>query len=305
MAIVTKKYLYETIAALLAGGNPSVGKKFEPRMVQAHLQSVINRKLKMEYMSATLPSDETIPEGLVLACYDDIPVEKYKNLSRAKLPAMPVSLRRNMGVYFVGPAQDPGGQSGSGGDDGKTYLIIESVIKSVVNVIGTDAVITGLDEGSVVITCDAFADKYLRIVRGNFPTPGIDPEDGSNYFTKSFGANFFMLSSPLSEGEYLKIEGFLPIVPDVPTFIIIESIVDMNVVTSGIPAVVTGIEGGSSSVTCSAFMGKNLDVKRGLVQLPSIDPGDGSGYFTKVINADTFYLSTPLTAGEYLKIETL
>ena len=104
MALVTKQYLVEQIRALLGGGSPSAGAKFEPRMVAAHLQQAINRKLKTEYFSVTLPGEETIPEGMVLACYDNIPVEQYKGVSRAKLPAEPISLRRNMGVYFVGPA---------------------------------------------------------------------------------------------------------------------------------------------------------------------------------------------------------
>ena len=102
MALVTKKWMVEQIQALLSGGNSSAGAKFERRMIEAVLQTVINKKLKSEYFNVTLPGDETIPEGLVLASYDAVPVEKYKGLSRVRLPAMPVSLRRGMGVYFVG-----------------------------------------------------------------------------------------------------------------------------------------------------------------------------------------------------------
>ena len=57
--------------------------------------------MKFEYLSVTLPSEETIPEGLVLASYDNVPVERYKGVSRARLPAMPISLRRGMGIWFV------------------------------------------------------------------------------------------------------------------------------------------------------------------------------------------------------------
>ena len=104
MALVTKKWLVEQIQALTAGGAPSAGAKFERRMIEAVLQTVINKKLKSEYFNVTLPGDETIPEGLVLASYDAVAVEPYKGLSRAKLPAMPISLRRGMGIYFVGEA---------------------------------------------------------------------------------------------------------------------------------------------------------------------------------------------------------
>lgn len=102
MAIVTKYYLIEQIRLLL--GEANAGAKFEPRVIQTYLQQIINKKLKAEYFDVTLPNDETIPQGLVLASYDAIKVEKYKGLSRAKLPAMPINLRRGMGVYFVGPA---------------------------------------------------------------------------------------------------------------------------------------------------------------------------------------------------------
>lgn len=104
MALVTKYYLMEQVQIMLAGGAPSAGKKYEPGVVWAFLQQVINKKLKFEYLSVTLPGGETIPEGLVLANYDNVTVERYKGVSRAQLPAMPVSLRRGMGIWFVGPA---------------------------------------------------------------------------------------------------------------------------------------------------------------------------------------------------------
>lgn len=104
MAIVTKWYLMEGVNILLAGGDPSAGKKFEPRFVWSVMQQVINKLLKIEHLTVTLPGDETLPDGAVLASYDGISVERYKGVSRAKLPAMPIYLRRNMGIFFVGPA---------------------------------------------------------------------------------------------------------------------------------------------------------------------------------------------------------
>ena len=207
MALVTKQYLYETVSALLEGGNPSAGKKFEPRMVQAFIQQAINRKLKTEYLSVTLPSDETIPEGLVLACYNDIPVVSYKGLSRAKLPAMPISLRRNMGVYFVGPA--------TGGNitpipTPTTDITILSVIGLItLVVVGTTETVTGVTAGSSTVTCNSFAGvpfTDFEIIRGNIPIQGIDPLDGSNYFTKVASNNYLLLNTPLVEGEIFKIK---------------------------------------------------------------------------------------------------
>src|SRR6185312_10958421 len=186
MALVTKQYLYETVSALLEGGNPSAGKKFEPRMVQAFIQQAINRKLKTEYLSVTLPSDETIPEGLILACYDSISVASYKGVSRAKLPAMPVSLRKNMGVYFVGPAT--AGNSDNGTSFGTNGFTIESVVGQTLKVTGTTDLVIGISNDSKVITCNAFAnldDTDFLVIIGNVPIPSIDPLDGSNFFTKS------------------------------------------------------------------------------------------------------------------------
>lgn len=207
MALVTKQYLYETVAALLAGGNPSSGKKFEPRMVQSFIQQAINRKLKTEYLSVTLPSDETIPEGLILACYNDIPVVSYKGLSRAKLPAMPISLRKNMGVFFVGPA--------TGGNitpipTPTTNITIQAVIGLIdVIIVGTTETVTGVTAGSSIVTCNSFAGvpaTDFEIIRGNVPIPNIDPLDGSNFFTKVTSNNYLQTNNPLVAGEYLKIK---------------------------------------------------------------------------------------------------
>jgi|SRR6185312_3412948 len=206
MALVTKQYLYETVSALLEGGNPSAGKKFETRMVQAFIQQSINRKLKTEYLSVTLPSDETIPEGLVLACYDQVPVTSYKGLSRAKLPAMPISLRRNMGVYFVGPAV---AGNISPIPTPVTSLTIQAVIDRTIVVVGTTELVIGVAGGSTIVTCNSFAnvaDTGFTVIRGNVPIPSIDPLDGSNYFTKVKTNNYILFNTPLVPGEYLKIQ---------------------------------------------------------------------------------------------------
>ena len=106
MSVTTKYSLMEEVRELIAGGDPSAGAKFEPRMVMAFIQQVINKKLKTEYFSVVLPSDETIPEGAVLATYDNIAIVAYKDRSRSQLPAIPISLRRGMGVFHVSLTSD-------------------------------------------------------------------------------------------------------------------------------------------------------------------------------------------------------
>ncbi len=106
MAFITKKFLVEQVQQLLNGGDPSIAKKYEQRMIESFVQTTINKHLKTEYFNVVLPGDETIPEGMVLATYDNIAVTAYKDRSRALLPAMPVKLRRGMGVYHVSRIDD-------------------------------------------------------------------------------------------------------------------------------------------------------------------------------------------------------
>ena len=107
MAIVTKIYLLEQTEALLAGGTPSASFKFERGLILSYIQQAINARLKSEYFNVTLPSEETIPDGLILATYEDVPVERWKSKSRSLLPAIPVSLKRDMGTYHISDPDYP------------------------------------------------------------------------------------------------------------------------------------------------------------------------------------------------------
>lgn len=306
MTLVTKQYLYETIASLLEGGSPSAGKKFEPRMIQAHLQQAINRKLKTEYLSVTLPGDETIPDGLVIACYDNIPVYPYKTVSRAKLPAMPQSLRKNMGVYFVGPAYN-GNIIPVPPDNIGNYIIIESVTGGILQITGTTQPVTGLQAGSTSIQCSDFINKEIKIIRGSIFVSGINKGDGSTYFSHTPASDIIVLSNPIDPGEYIRIEAFPQqyFSQNLSQFISVECIVGNIPFISGLPSIVAGVNAGSVIVSSSAFVGKNVLVIRGSIPVPGINPGDGSGYFTKDQNTADIVFSQPLQQGEYLFIQTI
>lgn len=104
MAATTKYLLAEEVMTLLKGGDASASTTVEMPVIIKMLEQLINANLKVDYFQTHLASGETIPDGLVLAVYEKIPVLKYKKcFSRAKLPAQPISLPRNMGVFFVGP----------------------------------------------------------------------------------------------------------------------------------------------------------------------------------------------------------
>lgn len=100
----TKYMLAEQVMSLLKGGAPSAPSNIKMPAIIKLLEQLINANLKINHFNTQMAAGETIPEGTVLAMYDRIPVEPYKrNFSRAKLPAIPVSLPRDMGIYFVGP----------------------------------------------------------------------------------------------------------------------------------------------------------------------------------------------------------
>lgn len=103
--MATSKYvLAEQVMNLLKGGDASASTSVKMPVIIKTLEQLINGSLKVDYFSTHLPAGETIPGDLVLATYENIPVEKYKGtFSRAKLPAQPISLPKGMGVFFVGP----------------------------------------------------------------------------------------------------------------------------------------------------------------------------------------------------------
>lgn len=104
MAATTKIILAEQVMTLLKGGDASASTSVEQDVIIKLIEQLINTNLKTDFFNTHLAFGETIPDGLVLATYEKIAVEKYKKgFSRAKLPAIPISLPKNMGVYFVGP----------------------------------------------------------------------------------------------------------------------------------------------------------------------------------------------------------
>lgn len=103
----TKYKIHEAAKKLIKGGDPSAGSNVTSGQIYYAIEGVINQLLKTEHYSLTLPGGDTIPNTAVLANYENIPVEKYKKVSRARIPAMPISLPRNMGVFNVAPSNDP------------------------------------------------------------------------------------------------------------------------------------------------------------------------------------------------------
>lgn len=85
-------------------------------------------------------------------------------------------------------------------------VVIEDVIGEEPVITGTTFEVTGLTDGSNTITCAAFIGVRVIVIRGNIPIPGIDPTDGSNYFTKLLASDFITLNNPLVTGEFVRVQ---------------------------------------------------------------------------------------------------
>jgi len=98
--MVTKGRLAEEILLLLSGGRIGNATKYHINEIKISLCQVCNQLLKLEYMN-TLPLGDMIPNGAAIATYENILVTQWSNTSKITLPALPLRLPRNMGVYQI------------------------------------------------------------------------------------------------------------------------------------------------------------------------------------------------------------
>lgn len=98
----TRVTIREQILRKLNAGNPSVASKVHPLEVDAAVAQVLNTMLRTQYFE-TLSADGNVPEGCVLAFYENVPVSSYRGVSKCTLPAIPVTLPKNIGVFSVKP----------------------------------------------------------------------------------------------------------------------------------------------------------------------------------------------------------
>ena len=96
----------EAVRSFLQGGDPPQAPKFEMEEVKRIVIQVVNGMIKAQHLTETMAGGESIPDGMVLAEYDNVAVEKYKNVARVTLPVMPVSLPMNMGIWHVSKVDD-------------------------------------------------------------------------------------------------------------------------------------------------------------------------------------------------------
>lgn len=85
-------------------------------------------------------------------------------------------------------------------------VVVEAVVDEELVVTGTTEIVEGIVDGSTTVTCAAFIGVRVIVIRGNIPIPGIDPLDGSNFFTKLLASDFITFSQPLVHGEFIRIQ---------------------------------------------------------------------------------------------------
>lgn len=105
--------------------------------------------------------------------------------------------------YESGFAEESGDNGGVGGSG---VIVIQAVVDSTLSVTGTSYPVTGITDGSTIINCFAFANVRLFVERGSVQIPGINPGDGSMYYTKNLADTFITLNTPLTSGELIYIE---------------------------------------------------------------------------------------------------
>lgn len=101
---MTLYLLTERIYRQYSGGDPSDDSGLGFNDVKHMVIDEINRLLKMETLMNTKQFGDETPTNLTIATYNGIAVESYATVqSRALLPAIPISLPMNAGVWWVSP----------------------------------------------------------------------------------------------------------------------------------------------------------------------------------------------------------
>ncbi len=108
MAYPTLYRLAEQAMSLIEGGNRGAGSSISWNEIKLACCNVINKMLKVEYLSINGKMGETIPNGSVLGLYEGIVTTSWiTGRSKATLPIKPIKLPRNMGIWSVYFTDDP------------------------------------------------------------------------------------------------------------------------------------------------------------------------------------------------------
>lgn len=79
----------------------------------------------------------------------------------------------------------------------------------------------------------------------------------------------------------------------------------IEVVVGSSQATILNILPDTTTISNNSFFNQYVEIFRNNINLPSIDPGSGDGYFTKDFSSYTINLSSPLRIGEIIKIKII
>lgn len=104
MPNTTKRLISDQVLFRLYGSLPDSSATVQKYDVYKALEQKINAKFKLTQFSQTLPNGQTIPDNLMIATYEDVPVTRtFNEQSVATLPVMPISLPIGMGINEIRP----------------------------------------------------------------------------------------------------------------------------------------------------------------------------------------------------------
>jgi hypothetical protein len=102
--MATKKEISDFVLFKLAGGIPDGSFPVDERDIWDSLDNKVNAHFKLSHFTANLPGNETIPDNLHTAIYEDIAVTRTSNeRSQCTLPVMPIALPKEIGIVEIRP----------------------------------------------------------------------------------------------------------------------------------------------------------------------------------------------------------
>lgn len=106
MSNYSRYFLAEQVMFRLQSGYADVINKVQIEDIIAAIGEKVNVMLKLQTFTETFQMGDTIPNNLMIATYNDIPITSVGTRCKATLPIQPISLPRNMGVYMVDQYDD-------------------------------------------------------------------------------------------------------------------------------------------------------------------------------------------------------
>lgn len=103
--MTTISNITERVRLQLSGGNPSVRDSSRDAEIREAINSVGATLLKADVLNNL--DGETIPDGVIIATYEKIPLTRAKGRAIATLPATPMNMPERMGVFAVYPPDEP------------------------------------------------------------------------------------------------------------------------------------------------------------------------------------------------------